>query len=83
MSNVFAAEIHGAISVANPRLIYGAMLFRMFFWRLFLVLYGMPLWMLIRTLIGILIGMLIGMIIVNLIGTLIGMLISIQNNANF
>ena len=31
MLNVFPAEIHGAIPVANPRLIYGAMLFKMFF----------------------------------------------------
>ena len=54
------AEIHGAIHVANPGLIYGAMLFRTFFWRLLLALYRMLLW----TLIGILIGMLIGMIIV-------------------
>ena len=83
MLNVFQAEIHAIIYVANPRLIYGVMLFMTFFWRLFLALYGMPLWMLIRTLIEILIGMLIGFITVMFIGTLIGMLISVQNNANF
>ena len=64
MLDVFLVEIHGTIHVANPGLIYDAMLFRTFFWRLFLALYGMLLW----TLIGALIGMLIGMIIVMLIG---------------
>ena len=64
MLDVFPAEIHGTNPVANPRLIYGAMLIRTFFGRLFLELYGMLLWTLIGTLIGILIGMLIGMIIV-------------------
>ena len=83
MLDVFPTEIHGAIPISNHVLIYGAMLFKMFFWRLFLALYGIPLWMLIRTLIGILIAMLIGMIIVMLIGTLIRMLIRVQNNANF
>ena len=38
MLNVFPIEIHGAILVANPGLIYGAMLFMTFFWRLFLAL---------------------------------------------
>ena len=28
MLNVFPVEIHGAIPVANPRLIYGVMLFK-------------------------------------------------------
>ena len=79
MLNVFPTEIHGAIPITNLELIYGAMLFRTFFWRLFLALYGMPLW----TLIGTLIGILIGMIIVMLIGMLIGMLIKVQNIANF
>ena len=79
MLDVFLAKIHGAIPIANPRLIYGAMLFRMFFWRLFLALYGMIFW----TLIGMLTWMLIGMIIVMLIGTLIGMLTIVQNSANF
>ena len=71
MLDVFPAEIHGAIPIANLGLIYGAMSFRMCFWRLFLALYGMLLWTLI------------GMIIVMLIGTLIGMLISVQNNVKF
>ena len=79
MLDVFPTEIHGAIPIAKPGLIYGAMLFKTFFWRLSLALYGMLLWMLIGTLIGILIGM----IIVMSIGTLIGMLISVQNSANF
>ena len=56
MLDVFPAKIHGAIPVANPRLIYGDMLFKTFFWRLFWVLYGMFFWMLIGTLIGILIS---------------------------
>ena len=30
MLDVFPIKIHGAILVANPRLIYGAMLFRTF-----------------------------------------------------
>ena len=34
MLNVFPTKIHGAIPVANPGLIYGVMIFRMFFWRL-------------------------------------------------
>ena len=79
MLDVFLAEIHGTILVANPGLIYGAMLFNTFFWRLFLALYGMFFWTLIGTLIGMIILMLIG----TLIGMLIGMLISIQNSANF
>ena len=83
MLNVFPVKIHGAIIVANPGLIYGAMLFMTFFWRQFLALYGMVLWTLIGTLIGMLIGMIIVMLIRMLIGTLIGMLISVQNNANF
>ena len=61
MLNVFLVEIHGAIPIANHVLIYGAMLFMTFFWRLFLALYGMLLWTLIETLIGILIRMLIVM----------------------
>ena len=40
MLDVFLAKIHGAIPIANPGLIYGVMLFRTFFWRLFLALYG-------------------------------------------
>ena len=60
MLDVFPVEIHGAIPIANPKLIHGALLFRTFFWRLFLALYGMIL------------HTLIGMIIVMLIGTLIG-----------
>ena len=79
MFDVFPVEIHGTIPIANRGLIYGAMLFKTFFWRLLLALYGILLW----TLIGMLIGTLIGMIIVMLIGTLIGMLISIQNRTNF
>ena len=75
MLDVFPAEIHGTIHVANPGLIYGAMLFKMFFWRLFLALYGILLWALI--------GALIGILIVMLIGTLIGMLITVQNSAKF
>ena len=71
MLDVFPTEIHGAIPIANPRLIYGAMIFRMFLWRLFLALYGILLWMLIGTLIEMLIGMLTGMQII------------VQNNANF
>ena len=71
MLDGFLVEIHDTIPVANPGLIYGAMLFKTFFWRLFLELYGMLLWTLI--------GMLIEMIIV----MLIGMLISIQSSANF
>ena len=31
MLDVSPTEIHGAIPIAKPRLIYGAMLFRMFF----------------------------------------------------
>ena len=78
MLDAFPAEIHGTIPIANPGLIYGSMLFKTFFWRLFLALYGMFFW----TLIGTLTWMLIEMIIVMLIGTLIGMLISIQNSTN-
>ena len=79
MLNFFPAEIHCAIPVTNPRLIYGDVIFRTFFWRLFLALYGMFLW----TIIGTLIGMIIGMIIVMLIGMLIGMLIIVQNRFKF
>ena len=79
MLNVFPVEIHGAIPVVNPGLIYGAMLFVTFFWRKILSLYRMILWTLIETLIG----MLIWMIIVMLIVTLIGILIIIQISANF
>ena len=32
MLNIFLVKIHGAIPVANPGLIYGAMLFKTFFW---------------------------------------------------
>ena len=78
MLNVFLVEIHGAIHVTNRGFIYGAILFRTFFWRLLLALYGMLLWMLM----GMLIGMLIVMLIGKLIGTLIGMLIIVQNSAN-
>ena len=38
MLDVFFVEIHGTIPIANPGLIYGAMLFMTFFWRLFLAL---------------------------------------------
>ena len=79
----FLAKIDGRIPVTNPRLIYGAMLFRMFFWRLLLALYGMLFWMLIQTLIGMPIGMIIVMLIGMLIGSLIGMLIIVQNSAIF
>ena len=79
MLDAFPTKIHGTIPISNLGLIYGAMLFKMFFWRLFLALYGMLFW----TLIGTLIGILIGMIIMMLTGTLIGMLISFPNNANF
>ena len=79
MLDVFPTEIHGTTPIANPGLIYGAMLFKTFFWRLFLALYGMLLWMLIGTLIGMIIFMLIG----TLIGALIGMLTIVQNNTNF
>ena len=83
MLDVFLAKIHGTISVANHELIYGVMLFRTFFWRQFLVLYGMFFW----TLIGMLIWMLIGMIIVMLLGMLFGalieMLISVQKSVIF
>ena len=75
MLDVFPVEIHGEIPVANPGLIYGSMLFRTLFFRLFLALYGMLLWTLI--------GMLFGMLIVTLNGKLIGMLIIVQNSANF
>ena len=75
MLNVFPVKILATILVPNPGLIYGAMLFRMFFGRLFLVLYGMLFWMLI--------GTLIRMIIVMLIGVLIGMLTIVQNSTNF
>ena len=78
MLNVCHAEIHGAIPVTNHGLIYGAMLFRTFFWRLLLALYGMLLWTLIGTLIGMLIWMTIVMLVGILNGTLIGMLIIIQ-----
>ena len=84
MLDVFLVEIHVAIHVANPGLIYGAMIFKTFFGRLFWDLYGMIFWTLIRTLIGMLISLQNstkfekGM----LIGTLIGMLISVQNSAN-
>ena len=75
MLDVFLAKIHGTIPVANLGLIYGAMLFKTFFWRLFLVLYGMFLWTLTGMLVGMLIGLLIGMIIGMLIGKLIRILI--------
>ena len=81
MMNVFLVKIHGAIHVTNPGFIYGAMLFRTFFWRLLLALYGMLLWTLIGTLIGMLIGKIIVMLIVMLVGMLIGMVIIIQNSA--
>ena len=42
MLDVLPAKIHGAIPVAKPGLIYGAMLFRTFLWRLLWALYGMP-----------------------------------------
>ena len=71
MLNAFTAEIHGAIPIANLGLIYGVMLFRMFFWTLI----GMLIWIPIGMIIVILLGM--------LIGTLIGMLISVQNSAKF
>ena len=35
MLDVFPAEIDGTIPIANPGLIYGAMIFRTLFWRLF------------------------------------------------
>ena len=79
MFDVFPIEIHGTIPIANRGLIYGAMLFKTFFWSLFLVLYSNPFCTIIGTLIGMLIGMIIGM----LIGTLTGMLIIIQNSVNF
>ena len=60
--DVFPVEIHGAIPVAKPRLIYGALLFTRFFWRLLWALYGMLFWMIIETLIGMIIVMLIGSI---------------------
>ena len=41
MLDVFPVEIHGAIPVAKHGLIYGAMLFRKFFWRLLWASYGM------------------------------------------
>ena len=31
MLNVFPVKIHGAIPIANPGLIYGAMIFKIFF----------------------------------------------------
>ena len=40
MLDVFSAKIHGTIPIANLGLIYCTMLFKMFFWRLFLELYG-------------------------------------------
>ena len=40
MLDVFPAKIHGTIPVTNPGLIYGAMLFRTFFWKLFLYYMG-------------------------------------------
>ena len=83
MLNIFLVKIHGAIHVANPGLIYGAMLFITFFWRLFWALYWMFFWMLIQTLIGMIIVMLIVTLIGTLIGMLIEMLISIQHSANF
>ena len=63
MLDAFPTEIHGAIPIANPGLIYGAILFKTFFWRLFLVLYGMILWIPFGSLIGIIIVMLIEMLI--------------------
>ena len=83
MLDVFPIKIHGAIPIANPGLIYGAMLFKMFFWRLFLALYGMFFWTLIGMLIWILIGMIIVILIGMLIGTLIVILINVQNSTNF
>ena len=40
MLDVFLANIDSTILVANLGLIYGDMLFKKFFWRLFLALYG-------------------------------------------
>ena len=83
MLDFFPAEIHGTILAANPGLIYGAMLFNTFYWRLFLELYEMFFWTLIGTLTWMLIEMIIVMLIGMLIGILIGMVISIQNSVNF
>ena len=41
MLDVFPNQIHREILISNPGLIYGAMLFRTFFWRLLWASYGM------------------------------------------